>query len=73
MVHPAHVSIEAVKNSGYIASPNLTPEQVGTVRAYLLALDNTDEGKKKLEPTQYTGLAAYDTAAMLAIGTRLGL
>ena len=56
-----------------IASPNLTPDQVGTVRAYLLALDSTDEGRKKLEPTKYTGFAAYDTAAMLAIGTWLGL
>ena len=56
-----------------IASPNLTPDQVSTVRAYLLALDSTDEGRKKLEPTKYTGFAAYDTAAMLAIGTWLGL
>ena len=56
-----------------IASPKLTPDQVSTVRAYLLALDSTDEGRKKLEPTKYTGFAAYDTAAMLAIGTWLGL
>ena len=56
-----------------IASPNLTPDQVSTVRAYLLALDSTDEGRKKLEPTKYTGFAAYDTAAMLAIGSWLGL
>ena len=56
-----------------IASPRLTPDQASTVRAYLLALDSTDEGRKKLEPTKYTGFAAYDTAAMLAIGTWLGL
>ena len=56
-----------------IASPKLTPDQVSTVRDYLLALDSTDEGKKKLEPTQYAGFAAYDIAAMLAIGTWLGL
>ena len=56
-----------------IASRKLTPDEVGTVRAYLLALDSTDEGRKKLEPTKYTGFAAYDTAAMLAIGTWLGL
>ena len=56
-----------------IASPKLRPDQVSTVRAYLLALDSTEEGRKKLEPTKYSGFAAYDTAAMLAIGTWLGL
>ena len=56
-----------------IASPNLTPDQAAKVRDYLLALDTTDEGKKKLEPTKYVGFAAYDDAALLAIGTWLGL
>ena len=56
-----------------IASPNLTPDQVDKLRDYLLALDTTEEGKKKLEPTKYSGYARYDEAAMLAIGTWLGL
>ena len=56
-----------------IASPNLTPDQTAKVRAYLLALDTTDEGRNKLEPTTYSGFAAYDEAALLAIGTWLGL
>ena len=56
-----------------IASPSLTPDQAAKVRDYLLALDTTDEGKKKLAPTKYSGFAAYDDAAMMAIGTWLGL
>ena len=56
-----------------IASPNLTPDQVDKLRDYLLALDTTEEGRKKLEPTKYSGYARYDEAAMLAIGTWLGL
>jgi ABC-type phosphate/phosphonate transport system substrate-binding protein len=56
-----------------IASPNLPPEQVEKVREYLLALDASDEGKKKLEPTKYQGFAAYDTAALMELGTWLGL
>lgn len=56
-----------------IASPNLTPDQVDKLRDYLLALDTTDEGRKKLEPTKYSGYARYDEAAMLAIGAWLGL
>jgi phosphonate transport system substrate-binding protein len=56
-----------------IASPNLAPELVDKLRDYLLALDTTDEGKKKLEPTKYSGYARYDEAAMLAIGAWLGL
>jgi phosphonate transport system substrate-binding protein len=56
-----------------IASPNLTPDQVEKLRDYLLALDTTEEGRKKLEPTKYSGYARYDEAAMLSIGTWLGL
>ncbi|KNZ31374.1 MAG: phosphate ABC transporter substrate-binding protein [Methylibium sp. NZG] len=56
-----------------IASPNLTQDQVDKLRDYLLALDTTEEGKKKLEPTKYSGYARYDEAAMLSIGTWLGL
>ncbi len=56
-----------------IASPNLSAEQIDKVRAYLLALDTTDEGRKKLELCNYAGFERYDDAAMLAIGTWLGL
>jgi phosphonate transport system substrate-binding protein len=56
-----------------IASPSMSAEQIDKVRDYLVALDGTDEGKKKLEPTKYTGFERYDEAAMLAIGTWLGL
>ncbi len=56
-----------------IASPKLSSEQVSAVRDYLLALDTTDEGKKKLEPSKYQGFAPYDEAEMLKIGAWLGL
>lgn len=56
-----------------IASPALTAEQVGIVRDYLLSLDGSEEGRKKLEPTKYQGFATYDDAAMMAIGVWLGL
>jgi phosphonate transport system substrate-binding protein len=56
-----------------IASPNLTPDQVLKVREYLVALDTSDEGKKKLEPTKYQGYALYDEGDMMKIGAWLGL
>jgi phosphonate transport system substrate-binding protein len=56
-----------------IASPNLPAEQVEKVRDYLLGLDGSDEGKKKLEPTKYAGFERYDEAALLSIGAWLGL
>ena len=56
-----------------IASPALSAEQIEKVREYLIALDTSDEGKKKLEPTKYTGFERFDDAAMLALGTWLGL
>lgn len=63
----------AVPIKHVIAGPALAPEQVEKVREYLLALDASDEGRKKLEPTKFAGFAAYDTQAMLDIGTWLGL
>jgi ABC-type phosphate/phosphonate transport system substrate-binding protein len=56
-----------------IASPRLSAEQADLVRDYLLALDNTEEGRKKLAAVKYSGFASYDNAAMLALGTWLGL
>ena len=56
-----------------LASASLTPDQVQKVREYLIGLDASDEGRKKLEPIKYEGFAASDEAAMLAIGKWLGL
>jgi phosphonate transport system substrate-binding protein len=43
------------------------------VREYLLGLDASDEGRRKLESTRLAGFAAFDTQAMLEIGSWLGL
>jgi phosphonate transport system substrate-binding protein len=56
-----------------IASPGLQPAEREAVRQYLLSLDTTDEGKKKLEPTKYQGFAPYKQDDMLSIGAWLGL
>jgi ABC-type phosphate/phosphonate transport system substrate-binding protein len=64
---------KAVPIKHVIASPKLPAEQADAVREYLLALDSTEEGRKKLEPTRWKGFAAYDNAALMALGTWLGL
>jgi ABC-type phosphate/phosphonate transport system substrate-binding protein len=56
-----------------IAAPSLSADQIAKVREYLMSLDSSDEGKKKLEPIKYTGFDRYDEAELLAIGTWLGL
>jgi ABC-type phosphate/phosphonate transport system substrate-binding protein len=56
-----------------VASPNLSAEQIEKLRDYLIGLDGSDEGKKKLEPTKYTGFEKYDEAKMLELGAWLGL
>lgn len=56
-----------------LASPNLSAADVEKVREYLLGLDDSDEGKKKLEPTKYSGFEKFDEAQMLEIGAWLGL
>ena len=56
-----------------IASPNLSAEQLESVREYLLTLDTTEDGRKKLAPTRYAGFDRFDQAALLTIGTWLGL
>ena len=56
-----------------IASPALSAEQVQKVREYLIGLDSTDEGRKKLEAIKYEGFAPYSESDMLAIGKWLGL
>ena len=56
-----------------LAGPGLTPEQVQQVREYLLGLDSTDEGRKKLDSIKYQGFAPFAEADLLAIGKWLGL
>ena len=56
-----------------IASPNMSAADVDAVRDYLLSLDTTEDGKKKLAPTKWQGFAAGDQAALLAFGVWLGL
>ena len=56
-----------------IAAPSLSAEDLEKVREYFLTLDSTEAGRKKLEPIKVTGYAAYDAAALMALGTWLGL
>ncbi len=56
-----------------IASPHLSAEQQSKVHDYLLMLDSTEDGKKKLETIKYQGFDNFDEAEMLKIGTWLGL
>jgi phosphonate transport system substrate-binding protein len=63
----------AVPIKHVIASPALSADQVATVRAYLLALDSSEDGRKKLAPMKVKGYAAYDTAQLMSLGSWLGL
>lgn len=56
-----------------IAGPALTAEQQTQVRDYLLALHDSEDGRKRLEALRYTGFDRFDEPAMLALGTWLGL
>lgn len=56
-----------------IASPAISAEQVAAVRDYLVALDTTEAGRKKLEPFKVKGYMAYDVKALLQLGTWLGI
>jgi ABC-type phosphate/phosphonate transport system substrate-binding protein len=56
-----------------IASPALSAEQVDKLREYFTTLDSTEAGRKKLEPIKVKGYASYDSAALLTLGTWLGL
>ena len=64
---------KAVPIKHVIASPSLSAEQVASVREYLIGLDTSEEGRKKLEPSKLRGFAPYDEAAMMALGKWLGL
>jgi phosphonate transport system substrate-binding protein len=56
-----------------IASPSMSNEDVAAVRDYLTGLDTTEEGRRKLAATKWQGFAQHDPAALLELGTWLGL
>lgn len=56
-----------------IASPALSADQVKKVREYLLELDSTEAGRKKLEPVKVKGYAPYDDKALMQLGVWLGI
>ncbi len=56
-----------------IASPAIPAETVDKLRDYLLTLDGSEAGRKKLEPIKVQGYANYDTGALLTLGAWLGL
>jgi phosphonate transport system substrate-binding protein len=56
-----------------LASPKLSAEDIAKVREYLTTLGLTEEGRKKLEPTRYSGFERYDESALLDIGKWLGV
>jgi phosphonate transport system substrate-binding protein len=56
-----------------IASSSISADDVSRVREYLLALDSTEAGRKKLEPLKVQGYAVYDNTALMNLGAWLGL
>jgi phosphonate transport system substrate-binding protein len=64
---------KAVPIKHVIASPALSDAQVQLLRDYFVALDTTEAGRKKLDAVKVQGYAAFDTAALLVLGTWLGL
>lgn len=56
-----------------IASPVLSANQVEKIRNYLSNLDTTEEGKKKLAPTKWSGFEPYNQEVMMELGVWLGI
>lgn len=56
-----------------IAGAAISDEQRAALRDYFVGLDTSDEGRRKLEPSKLRGFALYDEAALMALGTWLGL
>lgn len=56
-----------------IASASIGADQLTLVREYFTTLDTTEGGRKKLEAIKVQGYAAYDPAALMALGVWLGL
>jgi phosphonate transport system substrate-binding protein len=64
---------QAVPIKHVIASPAISAEQLVQLREYLLALDSTEPGRKKLELAKVQGYTAFDEAALAKLGAWLGL
>lgn len=56
-----------------IAAPSLSADEVERVREYLVGLDGSEAGRKKLEPIKIQGYLVYDAAKLMDLGTWLGL
>jgi ABC-type phosphate/phosphonate transport system substrate-binding protein len=56
-----------------IAGPAINAEQLAQLREYFTTLDDSEAGRKKLEPIKVHGYQAYDEAALLKLGVWLGL
>jgi phosphonate transport system substrate-binding protein len=66
-------SSKAVPIKHIIAAPSISPEQIDKLREYFTGLDATEAGRKKLDPIKVQGYALFDPAALLSLGTWLGL
>jgi ABC-type phosphate/phosphonate transport system substrate-binding protein len=66
-------SSKAVPIKHVIASATITAAQLAQLREYFTTLDSTEAGRKKLEPIKVQGYAPYDPAALMNLGTWLGL
>jgi ABC-type phosphate/phosphonate transport system substrate-binding protein len=64
---------KAVPIKHVLAGPGINAAQLERLRAYFVALDSTEDGRKKLEAIKVTGYAPFDTNELLALGTWLGL
>jgi ABC-type phosphate/phosphonate transport system substrate-binding protein len=56
-----------------IAAPSISADDLERLRDYFITLDSTEAGRKKLEPIKIQGYAPYDAAALMNLGTWLGL
>jgi phosphonate transport system substrate-binding protein len=56
-----------------LASPQLSAAQQQQVREYLLKLDGSDDGRKKLDTLRLNGFDTYDEATLLSLGQWLGV
>jgi phosphonate transport system substrate-binding protein len=64
---------KAVPIKHVIAGPGIPAETVSKLRDYFVGLDASEAGRKKLEAIKVQGYMPYDDAALLALGTWLGL
>lgn len=64
---------KAVPIKHVLAGPGINAAQLEKLRAYFIALDSTEDGRKKLEAIKVPGYAPFDTNELLALGTWLGL